>query len=85
MDPAGSKTHNPGLPGAALMPVADLKQIQDDYRAAYASFIHAQQLGDKKATAAQHEKLNAMKKQYELSVRTLMSSMATPGHQPAAK
>ena len=80
---SASMTVNPNLPAATLMPAASIKQIQDDYRAAYASYIEAEQVGDKAAKAAQFAKLQAMRRQYELGVRTLMSSMATPGHQPA--
>ena len=80
---SASMTVNPNLPAATLMPAASIKQIQDDYRAAYASYIEAEQVGNKAAQAAQFAKLQTMRQQYELGVRTLMSSMATPGHQPA--
>ena len=82
--PASSQiAPGPGLPGAAIMPADTLKSLQDSYRAEYVQYVQAEQSGDKNASSAALSKLNETKKQYELSVRTLMSSMATPGHAAA--
>jgi hypothetical protein len=84
-DPAASPAENASrtrssLPASPLLPAADLRQIQDDYRAEYVTFIQAEQKGDRKARELHHRKLEEMRKQYELAVRSLMSNMATPGH-----
>jgi hypothetical protein len=84
VDIAGSQLKpSQSLPGAAILPAASLRQIQDDYRASYVRFIQAEQSGNKQAREQEHAKLNAMKQQYELAVRSMVSGMAEAGHKPA--
>ncbi|MBI4863353.1 MAG: hypothetical protein HY815_24270 [Candidatus Riflebacteria bacterium] len=79
--PSGTRA-NPALPAGSILPAATLKGLQDSYRAEYGVYVGAQKSGDKKSSTASYQRLTAIKGQYELAVRQLVSTMKN-GHQPA--
>lgn len=76
--PEGADGNLARLPASALFPAGRVNELQVAYSATYKSWMAAEKSGDRTRRDGEFKKLTALKKDYELAVRTAMS--APVGH-----